>query len=246
VPRRVQDWGVPLRRSRHATLETLLRQELVREEHPGTAALIRELAGVRARGAFTRGEFVRMCRWKSPRARHLWTSNAAGRIRAVSRAVLATRSERRRMELLTSLRGVGVPIASAILTLIDPRRYGVLDIRAWQLLFALRSVAANRRGQGFTIPQWEQYLGALREHARRLNVTVRTIEYTLFVSHRGLQRGLLYPRSERRLRRRNPALEEAGRSAPPGARRPSEGGDAPSETRRARNPRAGGRGRARP
>ena len=41
------------------------------------------------------------------------------------------------MELLTSLAGVSVPVASAILTLIDPRRYGVLDIRVWQLLVAL-------------------------------------------------------------------------------------------------------------
>ena len=37
-------------------------------------------------------------------------------------------SEPRRMELLTSLRGVGVPMASAILTLIDPK-LGTLDNR---------------------------------------------------------------------------------------------------------------------
>src|SRR6185503_13675771 len=136
------------------------------------------------RGAFTRGEFTRMCRWKSPRARLLWEANSPARVRAVSRAVLATRSERRRMELLTALRGVGVPMASAILTLIDPRRYGVLDIRAWQLLFAVRSVADNARGQGFTIAQWERYLAALRTHARRLHVSARTVEYTLFEIHR--------------------------------------------------------------
>jgi NAD(P)-dependent dehydrogenase (short-subunit alcohol dehydrogenase family) len=178
-------------------LGLVLARELVREDDPGTAALIRELAGVRRRGCFTRAEFLRMCRWKSPRAQHLWRANSAARIRAVSRAVLATRDERRRMELLTGLRGVGVPMASAILTLIDPRRYGVLDIRAWQLLFAIRSVAANRRGQGFTIAQWEQYLAALRQHARRLGVSARAVEYTLFEVHRKLQRGTLYVRPER-------------------------------------------------
>jgi hypothetical protein len=196
---------VPLQRLRYATLDALLRRELVREEHPPTAALIRDLAGVRARGAFTREEFRRMCRWKSPRARRLWEANSAARVRAVARAALATRSERRRMELLTSLRGVGVPIASAILTLIDPSRYGVLDIRAWQLLFAIRSVRTNDRGQGFTIAQWEQYLSALRHHARRLHVPARTIEYTLFLCHRNAQRGTLYARSVRPLRRRTPA-----------------------------------------
>jgi hypothetical protein len=204
---------VPLRRPRYPTLEALLRAEMVRQEHPATAALMRDLAGVRARGAFTRAEFRRMCRWKSPRARLLWEANSAARVTAVSRAVLATRSERRRMELLTGLRGVGVPMASAILTLIDPRRYGVLDIRAWQLLFAIRSVAVNRRGQGFTLAQWEQYLAALRHHARRLGVTARTIEYTLFECHRRFQRGTLYVRAGLRTVRR-PRGGGRGRARP--------------------------------
>ena len=209
--------AMPVGRPRYATLEALLQGELVRREHPATAMLMRDLAAVRAGGVFTRAEFERMCRWKSPRAQHLWRANSAARIRAVSRAMLATRSERRRMELLTSLRGVGVPIASAILTLIDPRRYGVLDIRCWQLLFAVDSVSTNRRGQGFTIAHWEQYLSALRHYARRLGVTARTIEYTLFEAHRNLQQGLLYARSERRLRRRNRAIGAGGRQG--GARR---------------------------
>ena len=220
---------MPLRRPRQATLEALLRLELVGHEDPATAALIRDLAVVRTRGSFTRGEFVRMCRWKSPRARRLWESNSAARIRSVSRRVLATRSEPRRMELLTALRGVGVPIASAILTLIDPRRYGVLDIRAWQLLFAMRSVAANRRAQGFTIAQWAQYLAALRHHARRLRVSARAIEYTLFLCHRKLQRGLLYD------------PPPSARTAPP----PPAGGRArgrPSGSARARRRPGAGRG----
>jgi hypothetical protein len=189
-----------LRRLNYPSLAALLARELVHDEDPGTAALVRDLAGVRARGRFTRGEFLRMCRWKSPRAQHLWAANSAARIRAVSTRVLATRSERRRMTLLTGLRGVGVPMASAILTLLEPRRYGVLDIRAWQLLFAVRSVTANPRGQGFTIGQWEHYLAALRHHARRLGVSARAVEYTLFQCHRKLQRGTLYPRA-RELRR---------------------------------------------
>jgi len=209
---------VPLRPLRYATLSSLLRAELVGDEHPATAALIHALAGVRGRGSFTRAEFRRMCRWKSPRARPLWEANSADRIRAVSRAVLTTGSERRRMELLTSLRGVGVPVASAILTLIDPRRYGVLDIRAWQLLMATGAVSTNPRGQSFTIAQWEQYLAALRRHARRLGVTARTIEYTLFECHRTHQRQTLYGLSERRR----------------------------GEAKRARRPRGGGRARALP
>jgi len=204
---------MPLRRLPRVSLAVLLRRSLVRQEHPPTASLMRELAGVRARGAFTRAEFRQMCRWKSPRAQHLWRTNSAARIATVSRAVLATRSERRRMELLTALPGVGVPIASAILTLIDPRRYGVLDIRAWQLLFASRSVADNARGQGFTIAQWERYLATLRAHARRLGVSARTVEYTLFEVHRRWQRGTLYAPPGRR----GAAVRRRRRSARPRA-----------------------------
>jgi hypothetical protein len=194
---------VPLRRLTYRSLDALLARELIREEHEPTAALMRDLRGVRGRGGFTRTEFRLMCRWKSPRARLLWEKNSAARVRAVSRAVLATRDERRRMELLTALHGVGVPMASAILTLIDPRRYGVLDIRAWQLLFAIRSVEANRRGQGFTIAQWLDFLAALRTHARRLGVSARMVEYTLFHCHRKFQKGTLYlsPASARTRRR---------------------------------------------
>jgi len=206
--------GVPLRRLTYRSLEALLARELVREEDAGTAALVRALGPVRRRGAFTRAEFRRMCRWKSPRARRLWEANSAARVRAVSRAVLATRDEHRRMALLTGLAGVGVPMGSAILTLIEPRRYGVLDIRAWQLLFALRSVEGNRRGQSFTIAQWLEFLAALRHHARRLGVGARTVEYTLFHCHRKFQRGTLYVPPARARRARRPRAGARARARP--------------------------------
>ena len=164
----------------------------MRDEDPATLELIRRLGHVGSRGEFSRAEFLRMCRWKSPRAMPHYARNSAARIRRVSRAALATRSERRRIELLTSLRGVSVPVASAILTLIDPRRYGVLDIRVWQLLFVLEAVQWKPGGRGFTVRDWEHYLGVLRLHARRLGTSVRAVEYTLFRCHRKWQTGRLY------------------------------------------------------
>lgn len=183
---------MPLKRVPYRSLRTLLRRELVAEEHPATAALIRRLAHVKGTGRFTRAEFLAMCRWKSPRARRHYEANSAVAIRRASDAALAARSERERIEHLTALPGVSVATASAILTLIDPRRYGVLDIRCWQLLFSIRSVSGNRRGRAFTVSQWEQYLTRLRGHARALGVSARMIEYTLFHCHRKLQRGRLY------------------------------------------------------
>lgn len=177
---------------RYRSLRHLLRHLPILGEDPGTKALIHRLRHVKGAGGFTRAEFLAMCSWKSPRALPQCRRNPAPRIRAVSRAVLTTRSERRRMEQLIALRGVSVPTASAILTLLDPTRYGVLDIRVWQLLFALRSVGVNARGRGFTVGQWLGYLRELRRHARACGVTPRALEWTLFCHHRAAQTGRLY------------------------------------------------------
>jgi hypothetical protein len=183
---------MPLKRVPYRSLRTLLRRELITREDPGTAALIRRLAHVKAAGRFTRGEFLAMCRWKSPRSRLHYERSGPATIRRVSTAALAARDEQARIAHLVALPGVSVATASAILTLIDPARYGVLDIRCWQLLFSIRSVAGNPRGRVFTLAQWELYLTRLRGHARALGVSARTIEYTLFHCHRRLQRGRLY------------------------------------------------------
>ncbi|HJR02412.1 MAG TPA: hypothetical protein VKA83_12305 [Methylomirabilota bacterium] len=183
---------MPLKAVPYRSLRTLLRRELRTEEHAGTADLIRRLSHVTRVGHFTRAEFLAMCRWKSPRSRKHYERNTAATIRRVSRAVLASRSETERMTLLIALPGVSVATASAILTLIAPRRYGVLDIRCWQLLFSIRSVAGNERGRAFTVSQWERYLERLRGHARAIGVSARMIEYTLFHYHRKRQRGRLY------------------------------------------------------
>jgi len=183
---------VPLGKVGYRSLAALLRRELALDEDPGTAALTRRLRHVKRAGEFSRAEFLRMGAWKSPRAAPHYRKNSAARVRAVSRAALASRSERRRLELLLDLDGVSVPVASAILTLIDPRRYGVLDIRVWQLLFALGGVGWKPGGRGFTVRDWLHYLTQLRRHARRLGVPVRAVEYTLFRCHRKLQVGRLY------------------------------------------------------
>jgi hypothetical protein len=183
---------VPLQRLGRRALAHRLRRLVFPAEDPGTAALIRALRIVRRRGEFTRAELLVMARWKSPRAEAHYRRNRAAAVRAISRGVLASRSERARMELLTRLHGVSVPVASAILTLLDPRRYGVLDIRVWQLLHATDPSLGNPRGQGFTVEQWERFLAVLRAEARRRRVTPRALEWALFHAHRTLQRGRLY------------------------------------------------------
>jgi len=159
-----------------------------------TQRLIDEFSRSKKRGFLTRPEFVKICRWKSPRAiRHI-RRNRARTIQKVTEAAFAARSEQRKLSLLTSLYGVSVPMASSILTLTNPKRYGVIDIRVWQLLHAMGSVTANPDGLGFGFKHWYRYLMILRSFAGKYNVGARDIERTLFRVHTLYQKGNLYAR----------------------------------------------------
>jgi hypothetical protein len=183
---------VPIAQLPYPTLSALLARELVRDEDDATEALMRRVRSARRSGSIRRAEFVAMCRWKSPRAAPLYARNSPAAVRRAFREVFARRTERARIEALIALRGVSVPVASAVLTLLDPKRYGVLDIRVWQLLHALGVVSSKPAGRGFTAADWEQYLQSLRAAAERIGVSVRCVEYSLFLCHRKFQVGRLY------------------------------------------------------
>jgi hypothetical protein len=162
------------------------------EEDEPAAQLIRQFRLAKKRGYLTRAELEAVCRWKSARAIHHIKSNSPSKVRNATRRAFATRSERRRLEELTSLRGVSIPMASAILMLCDPRRYGVIDIRVWQLLHAVGAVTKKSSGIGFNFSNWYQFLMIIRYFSKRLGVTARNIERTLFLAHKEYQEGRLY------------------------------------------------------
>ncbi len=181
-----------LRAPKYETLKELLDHIQLAEEDSPTAKIIKRLRHAKSNKELSRGEFLDICYWKSPRAIRRCEQNSGKRVEETTRRVFETRSERKRLELLGTLKGVNVPMASAILTLTDPKRYGVIDIRVWQLLYALGSVQNNQRGLGFTFAHWHKYLNILRHHALRLEAPVRNVELTLFQYHRNHQVGSLY------------------------------------------------------
>jgi hypothetical protein len=175
-------------------LRILLKDHLVLREDPETAKLIRELKQARRRGYLTPAELERICRWKSARAIHHIKKNSAVRVRTATRRALATQDEGRCLEALMSLDGVSLPMASAVLTLLNPRRYGVIDIRVWQLLYGIGAVTKNPSGVGFTFNHWHQFLMIVRQFAEEFHVSVRDIERSLFSVHQAYQEGTLYAR----------------------------------------------------
>lgn len=180
-------------------LEPLIRRHLGGEDE-GTARLTRRLRAARIRGYLTRSELLAVCRWKSPRAIHHVRANTPRQVRAATRSALRARSEARRLEALLALRGVSVPMASAALTLVDPRRYGVIDIRVWQMLHARGVVDRNAAGVGLSRANWTQFLAVIRHFAGKLRVKARDVERALFDAHRARQKGRLYQTAAERRR----------------------------------------------
>ena len=86
-------------------------------------------------GEFTLANLENIVRWKSERVVHYLIANSEAQIRKVL-AVAASpeTSTRGAINALTELRGIDLPIASAILATIAPERYTVLDFRALEAL----------------------------------------------------------------------------------------------------------------
>jgi hypothetical protein len=120
--------------------------------------------------------------------------NSPRYIRDATKRAIATRSERRRLDALRELHGVSVPMASAILMLLYPKHYGVIDIRVWQLLHSLGIVTKKPIGVGFTFANWYQFLMIIRYHAKKLGIWARAVERALFMAHKRYQKGALYAR----------------------------------------------------
>jgi hypothetical protein len=180
---------------RFPDIPSLLSACLVHDEYPDTAPLIASLSHVRERGYFTRSEFLSMCKWKEPRERRRqdWAANTEDEVRMLSARAFGASDEARRILHLCRLRGVGIPVASAFLTLVDPERYGVIDIRVWQLLALYQEVDYDPDGSALQVLHWLDYLDKIRLWADELKVSVRTIERTLFQHHRDIQTERLYP-----------------------------------------------------
>lgn len=185
---------MPLASLPRRNLPSLVRAHLVTERDDSVLQLTRRLGPARARGHLTLLDLEAVCYWKSPRAIWHVRSNSPAAIRRSTGRALWARNERARMESLIELRGVSIPMASALLTLLYPRRYGVIDIRVWQLLHELGAVSGTPAGVGLSITDWLQFLEVLRRLSKALGITARQAERTLFEIHRRHQSGRLYDR----------------------------------------------------
>lgn len=94
------------------------------------------------RGFLLKEEFISICEWKSRRQRNKYQENSEKEVKKITAAVISIHpdtEEQIQIYKLTQLNGVAVPVASALLTVIFPQNYCVLDYRAWRALLWVTS-----------------------------------------------------------------------------------------------------------
>jgi len=78
-----------------------------------------------------------------------------------------------RMGILSTLRGVSVPVASAVLALVFPERYAVIDFRGWRQVFGSEK-------RTFSISDYKKYLGELKQLAAELGWMVQEVDLAVW------------------------------------------------------------------
>jgi len=75
--------------------------------------------------------------------------------------------------ILCTLRGVGVPVASAVLALVFPHKYAVIDFRGWRQVF-------DERRTLFSIRDYRRYLGQIRQLADVLGWDPQEVDFAIW------------------------------------------------------------------
>lgn len=133
-----------------------------------------------AEGSWTQADIEWLVRWKSQRVLPMFQDNDADRVAAVIAAVRKHNSPTQKVQALTDLRGVGVPMASAFLLFMNPTAYTVIDRFAWQALTAAGHLE-QALSEPPTVAEYLRYLGVCHSLATELEVDLRTLDRGLWV-----------------------------------------------------------------
>jgi hypothetical protein len=73
----------------------------------------------------------------------------------------------------------------------DKRKFPILDIRVWKILYGCELVTNNARGQNFTLQQCVSYYKVIRTLAKQYRCPARQIEKKLYDHSINIQIGTL-------------------------------------------------------
>lgn len=132
------------------------------------------------RGWLSKEEFLTFCLWKSRRPKKWYNLNSENEIESLTRKSFSEKDEIKKITFLTELKGVSIPTASAILSIVNPKLYPIIDERCIQSLNKLGIIT----WETINNKNWLDYLKIIRNLGTENNRTAREIEKGLFAFNR--------------------------------------------------------------
>lgn len=156
-------------------IDELARQYISKNTDQKNEVIIVHEIGPNAKknGFYCKDDFLRICRWKTPRTQSRCAENDEPFLREVTAIALAAKDERIRIEILTLLHGVDWPTASVLLHFGHMEPYPILDFRALESLSIPQPLA-------YKFSFWWDYVQICREIADQRGVSMRTLDRALW------------------------------------------------------------------
>lgn len=136
-------------------------------------------------GTLSSYDFFAIVIWKSNRAKtkiKKGLSDIGKTVDELMRAVGTTPEQVAKVDLLLATRGIGLAMASAILTVCYPQEFTVLDYRAWESLKSLEIPDLPKRVPG-TASEYVQYCWACKAFAQHMGVSLRDLDRVLWAKN---------------------------------------------------------------
>lgn len=131
-------------------------------------------------GFLSKEEFMKICLWKSRRSKKLLKSNSEKSIINWTRKAFEASLEIDKIQALMKLKGVALPMASAILSVTDPKKYPVIDKRCMEVLKEMGLI----NNKNISKKKWQEYLEVIANLQKQYGKTAREIDKALFAYHR--------------------------------------------------------------
>ena len=131
------------------------------------------------RGYLLFNEFYQICMWKSRRPKQKYLKNKQ-MVEDITRKAFKENDESKKIGLLCRLKGIAIPTASAILTVVFPEKYAVIDVRCIEILRDL----GYDFGKTINPDVWVKYVQVMREIADENDITPRQLDMAFFAMHK--------------------------------------------------------------
>ena len=132
----------------------------------------------------TSGELDSIVAWKLdsqyPRSRDLRSLNTDEVVVPITTACLAISSEdpdyslELKIKILSSLRGVATPLASAVLALLEPDKFAVIDSLLWKFIM-------KEDKQAFSSSDYRKFLLVIQDLSQYVSLPIQEAEHALWI-----------------------------------------------------------------